>query len=119
MNSSRTPGRRWRRIGDTCVAPASMHASTTWRSWRDPSLMPGSTGAIRTPHGMPARFSAATASTRLRGCGVPGSVFRQTSSSSVPIENAVETSATSAAAWSRPTSRRMSVPFVRIEKGFR
>jgi hypothetical protein len=68
---------------------------------------------------MPARFSAATASMRFRGCGVPGSVRRHASSSSVPIENAVETSVTPAAWINRSRSRRIIVPFVRIENGFR
>ena len=81
--------------------------------------MPGRIGAIRTPHGMPASFSARTASIRFRGCGVPGSLARHASSSSVPIENAVETSATLEASTSRSRSRRISVPLVRIENGFR
>ena len=48
--------------------------------------MPGISGAIRTPVGMPARFSSATASRRLRGCGVCGSVARHAFSSSVGTE---------------------------------
>jgi hypothetical protein len=68
---------------------------------------------------MPASFSARTASIRLRGCGVPGSLARQAASSSVPIENAVETWVTQAAPTSSSRSRRMSVPYVRIENGFR
>ena len=72
-----------------------------------------------TPHGTPASLRARTASTRLRGCGVPGSVRRHASSSSVPIENAVLTSVTSAASLNRSISRKISVPFVRIENGFR
>ncbi len=81
--------------------------------------MPGMIGAIRTPHGTPASFSARTASIRLRGCGVPGSERRHASSSSVPIENAAATSVTFEASLSSSRSRRMSVPFVRIENGFR
>jgi hypothetical protein len=96
-----------------------MHPSTTARSCSGASVMPGRIGAIRTPHGIPAWFSAATASRRFRGCGVPGSLAFHASSSSVPIENAVETSATCAASTSRSRSRRISVPFVRMEKGFR
>ena len=61
--------------------------------------MPGRIGATRTEHGTPASFNAATASRRARGCGVPGSVRRQASSSTVPIENAVDTSATSRARY--------------------
>ena len=41
---------------------------------------------------MPASFSRATASTRRQGGGVPGSLMRQTSSSSVPIEKFTRTS---------------------------
>ena len=37
---------------------------------------------------MPARLSSATASSRLRGCGVCGSVARQAFSSMVGTENA-------------------------------
>ena len=48
--------------------------------------MPGISGAIRTPVGMPARLSSATASIRLRGCGVCGSLARQAFSSRVGIE---------------------------------
>ena len=40
------------------------------------SLIPGISGATSTPTGMPASFNAATASIRLRGCGVRGSVAR-------------------------------------------
>jgi len=38
--------------------------------------MPGISGAIRMPVGMPTRLSSATASSRARGCGVCGSVER-------------------------------------------
>ncbi len=74
---------------------------------------------MRTPHGIPPSFSAATASSRRIGWGVPGSVVRHASSSTVPTENAVATSATFAASTSRSRSRRIRVPFVRIENGFR
>ena len=43
-------------------------------------------GAIRMPQGMPARLSSATASSRLRGCGVCGSVVRHAFSSRVGTE---------------------------------
>jgi hypothetical protein len=56
---------------------------------------------------------------RLRGCGVPGSDNRQASSSSVPTDSAAPTSVTAAASFSRSRSRRISVPLVRMEKGFR
>ena len=46
---------------------------------------------------MPASVSVRIASIRAFGWGVPGSVSRQTASSSVPIENAAETVVTSAA----------------------
>ncbi len=48
--------------------------------------MPGISGAIRTPVGIPARFSSATASRRARGLGVCGSVARHAFSSSVGID---------------------------------
>ena len=120
MNSSRTPGRRCSRIGETCVAPASIAARTTSRSCSGRSVMPGRIGAIRTPVGMPAcvqrprppRSAPADAACRARSHARP-------SSSSVPIENAAETSVTSAARCSRSRSRRIRVPFVRIENGFR
>ena len=69
--------------------------------------------------GMPASESVRIASIRARGLGVPGSVLRHTSSSRMPIENATETGATSAARWRRSTSRRIKVPFVRIENELR
>ena len=50
-------------------------------------------------------------------CGVPDSVMRQTSSSSVPIEKLTRTSACLLASTSRSMSRRTSVDFVRIENG--
>ena len=50
------------------------------------SFTPGISGAIRTPVGIPSRFSSATASIRFRGCGVCGSVALQAFSSRVGIE---------------------------------
>ena len=47
------------------------------------SLMPGISGAIRIPVGIPAALSFATASSRARGCGVCGSLARHAFSSSV------------------------------------
>ena len=61
-NSSRTPGRRCNRMGETCVAPASIAAPTTSRSCSGRSEMPGRIGAIRTPVGMPASVSVRIAS---------------------------------------------------------
>ena len=106
-------------MGEIDVAPASSAASTTARSCTGSSEMPGRIGAINTLVGMPASVRVRIASMRAFGCGVPGSVRRQTSSSSVPIENAALTDVTSAAAVSRSRSRVMSVPFVRIENGLR
>ena len=54
---------------------------------------------------MPARLSSATASSRLRGCGVCGSVARQAFSSMVGTENAADTSARSASSSSSFLSR--------------
>ena len=66
------PGRRWSRIGEICVAPASIAAVTTSRSWSGASVIPGRIGATSTEHGTPASFSAATASRRARGMRRPG-----------------------------------------------
>ena len=68
------------------TAPASAHSSRIFSTCAGESLMPGISGAIRTPVGMPARLSSATASMRLRGCGVCGSLARQAFSSSVGID---------------------------------
>ena len=81
------------------------------------SERPGSTGAISTPHGTPASFSRLTASIRLSGGGVPGSVSFHTSRSSVPMETSSRTRVRAAASTSRPRSRRTSVDFVRMLKG--
>ena len=50
---------------------------------------------------------------------MPGSVSRQTSRSSVPIEKLTATSVRSLAAASTAASRRMSVDLVRMLKGLR
>ena len=99
-------------------APASTQARTTSSSCSRRSDRPGRIGATSTPHGMPASLIRATASIRLRGCGVPGSVARHTSSSSVPIEKHSSTRCARAASTRRSRSRSTSVPFVRIENGF-
>ena len=49
---------------------------------------------------------------------MPGSVVRQTSSSSVGTENVTETSARRAASASTSASRTISGPRVMIENGF-
>ena len=54
---------------------------------------------------------------RWRGGGVPGSLVRQTSSSSVPIEKLQRTRVRSAAAASTSRSRMIIGDFVRIENG--
>ena len=68
------------------VAPASAASSTIRSTCAGASLMPGISGAIRTPVGIPARLSSATASRRAFGLGVWGSVARHAFSSSVGIE---------------------------------
>ena len=100
-------------------APASTHAFTTASSCSGESDSPGSTGATSTPHGTPAALSLATASTRRRGWGVPGSVSFHTSSSRVPMEKLARTSSVGAASASRSRSRRMRVDLVRMENGLR
>src|SRR4051795_8784049 len=65
------------------VAPFSVAISTIRSTWSGESLMPGMSGAIRIPVGIPARLSSPTASSRARGCGVCGSVARHAFSSSV------------------------------------
>ena len=70
----------------TLVAPACAARWSSGSIWWGASLMPGISGAIRTPVGIPARFSSATASRRARGLGVCGSVARHAFSSSVGID---------------------------------
>ena len=82
------------------------------------SLIPGISGAIRMPVGMPAAFSFATASSRALGCGVCGSVARHAFSSSVGTERHALISARSATSSIRSRSRRSSGDLVRIEHGF-
>ena len=68
---------------------------------------------------MPASVRCASASTRFQGGGVPGSLMRQTSSSSVPIEKLTRTLVRSAAASRTSVSRWTIVDFVRMENGLR
>ena len=63
--------------------------------------------------------SVVSARSRWRGGAVPGSVVRQTSSSSVGTENVTETSARREASASSSTSRTISGPRVMIENGLR
>ena len=79
--------------------------------------MPGMSGAIRTPHGIPWRLSSATASMRLRGCGVCGSLERQAFSSSVGIERFAANPAASWICFISSTSRNNSGDLVSTEEG--
>ena len=99
--------------------PASTSARASAFSWAGPSEISGRIGAASTPVGTPASRSRASASSRRRGWGVPGSLNLHTSSSTVPTENAVCTRVRRAASASTSRSRRMSVDFVRIENGLR
>ena len=65
----------------------------------------------------PASTRVRAARRRCRGGEVPGSVVRQTSSSSVGTENVTETSARADASASTSASRTISGPRVMIEKG--
>ena len=85
MKTPRTSPRRCRQMPPMLTAPASAHSSRMRSTCSGESLMPGISGAISTPVGMPARLSSATASIRLRGCGVCGSLARQAFSSRVGI----------------------------------
>ena len=67
MKTSRTSPRRCRQMPPIETAPASAHSSRISSTCWGESLMPGISGAIRTPVAMPARLSSATASIRLRG----------------------------------------------------
>jgi len=67
---------------------------------------------------IPARVSAATASSLARGLGVCGSVARHAFSSSVGTESAALNSVRSAICCISSRSRSSSGDFVRIEHGF-
>ena len=67
---------------------------------------------------IPARFSSATASIRLRGCGVCGSVSRHAFSSSVGIDRFAVKSVRSEISFIRSRSRRSSGDLVSTEHGF-
>ncbi len=100
-------------------APASRAARTTSAICSGRSEIPGRIGAMPTPALIPASVSALTALSRWRGCAVEGSVFRQTSSSSVGIENVTETLARLAASARTSMSRTIIGPRVMIENGCR
>ena len=91
----RTEPRRNSVVPPIDVAPASVGQLDDLATCSGASLMPGISGAIRMPVGMPARLSSATASSRARGFGVCGSVARQAFSSSVGTDRHALTSATS------------------------
>src|SRR5207244_705518 len=116
----RRPPLRWRRLLFLCrgvahlgglEGPAAVLTDEAVHEPRELSLV------LFAPVGMPASLSLATASTRFFGCGVPGSLAFQTSSSSVPMEKLARTSARCAASVSTSRSRRISVDLVRIENG--
>ena len=108
------PRRRW-----TPRRP-SAQASTTSRSCASESESPGSTGATRTPHGMPMAVSRRMASTRRSGGGVPGLGQRPHGA----VERADGEAHRHLGALARPrraaaASRRMSVDLVRMLNGLR
>ena len=74
-------------------APASRAATITRSSELGWSERPGRRGAMPTEARTPASTSVRNARRRWRGGAVPGSVVRQTSSSTVGTENVTETSA--------------------------
>ena len=101
------------------VAPASAHACRIASTCFGESLIPGISGATSTPVGIPARFSSATASIRLRGCGVCGSLARHGFSSSVGIDRFAWMSVTAAISFISSRSRNSSGDFVSTEHGLR
>ena len=99
-------------------APASRAARTTSASCSGRSEIPGRIGAIPTDARMPAPTSCSSARRRWRGGAVPGSVSRQTSTSSVGTEKVTDTSARRAASASTSTSRTIIGPRVMSPNGF-
>ena len=73
---------------------------------------------MSTPVFIPARTSSATASIRLRGCGVCGSVALQAFSSRVGIERFAANSVRAEISFISSTSRRRSGDLVSTEHGF-
>ena len=98
-------------------APASAASSRIGATCSGASLIPGISGATRMPVGMPARLSSATASSRLRGCGVWGSVDRQAFSSSVGTERLAVNPTRSASCCMSGRSRSSSGDLVSTEHG--
>ncbi len=101
------------------VAPASRAAFTTSASCSGRSESPGRIGAMPTLARMPASTSRFSARSRWRGGDVPGSVVRQTSSSSVGTEKVTPTSARREASCRTSTSRTISGPRVISPNGVR
>ena len=99
------------------TAPASPQSSRISSTCSGESLMPGISGAISTPVGIPARLSSATASIRLRGCGVCGSLARHAFSSSVGIDRLAANPATSWICLISSMSRSSSGDFVSTDDG--
>ena len=100
-------------------APACRAAFTASASWSGPSEIRAGSARNATLVRIPASTSRRTISSRRRGGAVPGSVVRQTRSSSVGTETLTETSARRAASWSTSTSRQTSGPRVISENGVR
>ena len=71
-------------MGMTCGAPAAAICLTAASSWAGESDRNGTTGPISTPQRSPRSFSAAHASSRRAGAGVPGSMDRHRSLSVNP-----------------------------------
>ena len=90
----------------------------TSANWDGLEEIPGRIGAIPTLALMPASTSAFSARSRWRGWAVPGSVRRQTSSSSVGIENVTDTFARRAASARTSTSRTIIGPRVMMLNEF-
>ena len=120
MNSSRTPGRR-------CSADArdrdgaGLDAGAHDRRQLLLAVGDARAGSARSARrrARPPRSAERPPRRGASGGGVPGSLTRQTSSSSVPIERFARTSVRSAAARKTSRSRRIIVDFVSTENGLR
>ena len=82
-------------------------------------MIPGISGATRTPVGIPARLSSATASRRALGCGVCGSVARHAFGSSVGTDRLALIEVTAAISCISAMSRSTSGDLVSTEHGLR
>ena len=100
-------------------APASRAARTVSSSCAGASERPGMSGARATLVWIPASASRLTISSRRRGGAVPGSVVRQTRSSSVGTETVTETRRAPSGILQDSTSRQTSGPRVMIVNGVR